>query len=168
MKHTLALFVLLFASQMLAAQYKHSSGVRLGYTSALTYKNFINQEEAVEFFLSGRNDGVQLTVLYEYNKPLNISFSDNFYFYYGAGAHVGYEMHSDRRLIISDPAEVDYEVSREAFFTMGVNTILGVEYRWLAVPLTIGLDIKPYLDFRGMRDSKLRFWDTAISVKYVF
>ncbi|ELR69788.1 hypothetical protein C900_04635 [Fulvivirga imtechensis AK7] len=66
------------------------------------------------------------------------------------------------------PGELEYETNREAFFTMGVNAMVGVEYRWLAVPITISLDFKPYLDFAGMRYANLRFWDTAIAVKYVF
>ena len=170
MKKILALIVLLSASHMLFAQYRHSSGLRLGYTSAMTYKHFIKGEEAVEFMLSGRDDGFQLTTLYLEHKPLEVSFNENFYLYYGAGAHIGYEFMTDRRLILSPtvPGELEYETNREAFFTMGVNAMIGVEYRWLAVPITISLDFKPYLDFVGMRDVNLRFWDTAIAVKYVF
>ena len=63
---------------------------------------------------------------------------------------------------------VPVEANREALFTMGVNTIIGMEYRWLAVPMTIGADLKPFFEFIGMRETEFKIWDAAISVKYVF
>lgn len=167
MKKALALIAVLAAAHGLQAQfYRNSSGVRLGYTSALTYKHFLNEEQAVEFMASGRGDGFQLTTTYQFNQPLEVTFNDNFYLYYGVGAHIGYERKGERRL--ADPLSTEYDIKRKAFFAMGVDTILGIEYRWLSVPVTVGLDVKPYLDFVGMRYTNLRFWDTALTIKYVF
>ncbi|MEM6524097.1 MAG: hypothetical protein AAF693_09905 [Bacteroidota bacterium] len=169
MKTTLAFTALLILSLPSYGQYKNSSGIRLGYTSGLTYKRFISNEQAMEFIASGRNEGFQLTTLYEFHKPMNIGFDDDFHLYYGVGAHVGYERLDDRLLrgSFNSPGS-EFQNREQSFFTMGVNTIIGVEYRWLKVPMTIGLDIKPYLDFIGMRRTKLRFWDTAITFKYIF
>ncbi len=169
MKKTLALSAQLFLSLTAFGQYKNSSGIRIGHTSALTYKRFITDTQAMEFMASGRNQGFQLTTLYQFHKPMDIGFNDDFHFYYGVGAHVGYERLQDRLLNGPfTPPTLEFQDRERSFFTMGVNTIIGIEYRWLKIPMTIGLDIKPYLDFVGMRRTNLRFWDTAISFKYIF
>jgi len=49
-----------------------------------------------------------------------------------------------------------------------VDAILGLEYRFLTAPITIGLDIKPYFSFIGFRYTNSNFWDTSLSVKYKF
>ena len=171
MKLTLALILLLVAALTCNAQYyKNSSGIRLGYTSGLTYKHFINDEQAMEFIASGRNEGFQATTLYQFHRPMDIGFHDQFFLFYGVGGHIGFERLDDQRLLGPFVPGVDpeFRTSERSFFTMGVNTVLGIEYRWLNVPMTIGLDIKPYLDFIGMRRTKIRFWDTALSFKYIF
>ena len=153
-----------------AQYYRNSSGVRLGYTSAITYKRFINNSQAIELMASGRDDGFQLTTFYQINKPMNLGFSENFYAYYGVGGHFGYVRRVESTLLepAVPPTAPVFGVTKRSFFAMGVNTILGVEYRWLAAPLTFSFDIKPYAEFVGMREFEFRFWDVSFSVKYVF
>jgi len=67
---------------------------------------------------------------------------------------------------ISDQFDIIH--AEKTFFTMGIDGIIGMEYRLLGFPLTFGLDIKPYLNFVGMRNLDFRFWDTALSIKYTF
>lgn len=149
------------------AQYDRSAGVRLGSSSGFTFKKFIHEEEAFELLLSGRNDGLQLTGTYQFHKPLNFNFSDRFYLNYGAGGHFGYE--SRRRILHqTDPFGRQFINDNHKEFTMGVDGIIGIEYRWLKVPITFGLDIKPYFDFIGMRTARFRFWDSAITARYIF
>ena len=145
-----------------------AAGVRIGKTSGLTYKKFTTENEAVELLLSGRNDGTQFTMIYEFHQPLDIAFDDNFYVYYGIGGHVGYERYNDlnKVLINDDPFEFVFE--DRSYFTMGLDAIAGVEYRYLSAPVTIGFDIKPFFNFIGMRYTESFFWDAALSIKYVF
>ncbi|MEO1052032.1 MAG: hypothetical protein AAFX87_15475 [Bacteroidota bacterium] len=170
----LALCITAGAWQTASAQeYLNSAGLRLGYTSGVTYKRFVNDTQAVEFLLGGRNAGLQLTTTYQFNKPLDLSFTDRVHFYYGIGAHIGYERvfrgTFTNPIIINPPVfGNEFEIERRTEFTMGVDPIVGLEYRWLSIPMTISFDIKPYLDFVGMRYTRTRFWDTAISFKYVF
>ena len=172
MRVTLALLLAMSTIGTLSAQfyYKNSTGVRLGYTSGLTYKHFINRAEAMEFMASGRKEGFQVTGLYLFHRPIDTGFNNDFYFFYGVGGHVGVERFPDQRLVgsSSTPSLNEFDTDERTFFTMGVNTTVGVEYRWFRVPVTIGLDIKPFLNFIGMRQTKFRFWDTALSVKYIF
>jgi len=80
--------ILLLASFVASSQqlYEKSGGIRLGHTSGLTYKKFITEDEAVELMLSGRNEGMQITVMYQFHEPMEFSFNDRFYLHYGIGA----------------------------------------------------------------------------------
>lgn len=148
--------------------YQKSAGIRLGHTSGLTFKNFVTEDEAVEMILSGRNEGMQLTVQYLFHELMEFSFNDRFYLHYGVGGHVGYEKFDDLSKTLSNAEGDAFIYEEKSFFTMGIDASLGIEYRWLEIPATFGFDIKPYFNFIGMRHTKARFWDAAISFKYVF
>ncbi|MDA0193802.1 MAG: hypothetical protein O2887_01275 [Bacteroidetes bacterium] len=165
------IYLLIFAFLICAnsyAQYNQSAGLRLGLSSGVTFKKFIQDEEAMEMLLTGRNDGLQLTGLYEFHKPLKWGISDRMYLNYGVGGHFGYERDFRERFIYLPNSQVELIDSQKHQFTMGIDALIGIEYRWLAVPLTISIDMKPYFDYVGMRSTHLRFWDTALSVKYIF
>lgn len=153
---------------LLAQTVERAAGLRLGHTSGVSYKKFTTEDEAVDLLLSGRNDGTQFTAMYEFYKPLEVSFDENFFFYYGVGGHVGYEKYDDLKkvLISEDPLEFVFEDKN--YFVMGVDVIAGVEYRYLSVPMTIAFELKPYFNFIGMRYTRSQFWDAGISIKYVF
>jgi hypothetical protein len=51
---------------------------------------------------------------------------------------------------------------------MGIDAMIGAEYRLPTLPLTVGIDLKPYFNFVGLRHTNLHFWDLAISAKYIF
>ncbi|MBV6648026.1 MAG: hypothetical protein KI790_21370 [Cyclobacteriaceae bacterium] len=149
-------------------EYLQSAGVRLGHTSAITYKKFLAENEAIELLVSGRREGMQTTLLYTQHIPMQFSFNQNFYAFYGLGGHLGFEQYDNlnKTLTSLDPPEFVFE--EKGYFVMGVDAIIGIEYRWLSVPATIGFDVKPYFNFIGMRYGRARFWDAAISFKYVF
>jgi hypothetical protein len=149
--------------------YDRAAGVRLGSTSGLTYKKFIVEREAIEMIVSGRNDGTQFTALYEFHKPMEVAFEDeNFHFYYGIGGHIGFERFDNlsKVLVNEDPLEFVFE--DKSYFAMGLDAIVGVEYRYLSVPMTIAFEVKPYFNFIGMRYTNSKFWDAGFSVKYIF
>lgn len=168
---TLLAFTCLIGNQSLNAQsYEHSAGVRLGNTSGLTYKKFLLEEQAIEVLLSGRNEGIQVSVLYVTHKPLEFSFNQNFFVYYGVGGHIGLERFNNlNKSIIPDGNGLNSFVFDDRnYFAMGVDGIVGIEYRWLSVPITISFDIKPYFNYIGMRFTQTKFWDASLSFKYIF
>ena len=148
--------------------YQQSGGVRLGHTAALTFKKFMIEEEALEMLVSGRRDGLQFTTIYTFHKPMEFSFNENFYLYYGVGAHVGYERYGGFSKTLTSIEPPAFEFRDRTFFVMGADALLGIEYRWLSVPITVSFDLKPYFTFIGMRYTNGRFWDSAISFKYIF
>jgi len=171
LKITLLVASILSFSNANGQYYVSSAGLRMGGTSGFTYKKFFNETEAMEILLSGRNKGVQICLLFLENREMDISFSEHLFFYFGAGVHIGLEK-KDRFIRIYQPPPIADQfdiIHREnTFFAMGIDGIAGVEYRLLGFPLTIGLDVKPYFNFVGMRTLDFKFWDTALSVKYTF
>ena len=163
-----ALLVIAVFSANAQQNYEKSAGVRLGNTSGLTFKKFTKNNEAFELMLSGRNEGMQFTATYIFHQPLEFSFNDRFYLHYGVGGHVGYERFDDIAKVITNTAGDEFIFQDRSYFVMGADANLGVEYRWLEVPITIGFDLKPFINFIGMRYLRARFWDAGISFKYVF
>lgn len=159
---------LVLALTCIAQQYTQSAGLRLGKTSGLNYKKFLVEEKSVELSLSGRNEGIQLITMYVNHLPMEVAFSEFFYAYYGLGGHLGFERFHHFRKILTAIDPPDFEYEDQTYFIMGVDAILGVEYRWLSIPMTVGFDIKPYFNYIGMRHAEAHFWDAAVTLKYVF
>ena len=166
------LYVVLLVSTTLTVSsqqlYEKSAGIRLGNTSGLTYKKFVTEHEAFELLLSGRNEGMQIGVTYLFHQPLEFSFNDRFYVHYGLGGHIGFEKFDDIAKTLINEAGDTFIFEEKSFFVMGIDGNLGIEYRWLEVPITLGFDLRPYFNFIGMRHTRARFWDAGISFKYVF
>ncbi len=171
MKFTLLAILMLTLSIANGQYYLRSAGLRLGGSSGFTYKKFFNETEAMEVLLSGRSKGIQVSLLYMENREMDISYSDNLFIYFGGGVHLGLEK-KDRLIRLYQPPPIsdqfDIIHGEKTFFAMGIDGIIGMEYRLLKFPLTIGLDVKPYLNFVGMRNLDFRFWDSALSIKYTF
>lgn len=169
MKHLFSLLLLISVASVNGQQlYEKSGGVRLGSTSGITYKKFVNESQAFELLLSGRNDGLQVNLLYLFHEPMEFSFNDRFYLFYGLGGHIGFEKFDDISKTIINAEGDQFMFEEKTFFAMGIDGSIGIEYRWLEVPMTIGFDLKPYFNFIGMRHMRAKFWDSAISFKYVF
>ena len=169
--YLIGIVCLFYTTDTLWAQsYEHSAGVRAGHTSGLTYKKFLVEEQAIETLVSGRNEGIQVTVSYLKHSQLEFSFNDNFYVYYGIGGHIGIERFDDleKSIIPDDEGQPTFLFEDKNYFTMGVDATVGLEYRWLSIPMTLSFDVKPYFNFIGMRYTRNRFWDAGFSFKYVF
>lgn len=168
MQRTILLTLILLPLCLFGQDYDRAAGVRMGVTSGVTYKKFVTDLEAFELLVSGRREGMQFTALYEFHRPMEVSFNENFYFYYGVGAHVGYEQYDDLKKVLISEDPLDFVYEEKGYYVMGVDAIAGVEYRYLSVPMTIAFEIKPYFNFIGMRYTKSTFWDAGLSLKYIF
>jgi len=169
MKNRLALLsaCLCISFSVMSQHYLRSAGLRMGHTSGITYKKFVEKEQAVELMVSGRHNGMQFNTTYQWHSPANFSFDNNFVVYYGIGGHVGFERLVPYNLEFQQPFP-ELDLRRRTYYTMGVDVVCGIEYRMLVAPLTISLEVKPYLNYIGFQALDGKFWDSAISVKYVF
>lgn len=168
---TILLLVLnvLIVERSMAQDYNRSAGVRLASeTSAITYKKFVSEDQAVELLLSGRKNGLQLTVLTQKYLPMRMGTLDNFFFYAGMGGHGGYEENNRIEKVGIGPNPINYNYQEENYFSIGIDAVVGIEYRILSVPLSINLDLKPFVSYIGFAKLEGDFWDGSIGVKYIF
>jgi len=168
MKYSFCVLLIIMPLLTLGQYYQHSAGVRLGNTSGVTYRTFMNDHQALQFLMSGRSSGIQVTTTYHFYKALKLGKYDSFFVYYGPGGHIGVEQHTRQGYVINEP-NPPYAISeQQSQFVIGLNAIAGIEYRMIPIPLVIGFDIKPYLNYIGMRELNFRFWDAALTIKYAF
>jgi hypothetical protein len=123
----LVIVMLCTAGKVTAQDYRFALGVRLSNSTptlnnSITGKYFVTEHNAVEGMLSfGSKFGVG--ALLEIHKPLDV---EGLSWMYGAGAYIGV---------------MDKQVY------LGPTGILGLDYKFAAVPINLSLDWKPELDF---------------------
>lgn len=150
------LFVVLLAligSTVYAQDYKTGIGVRGTFVSGLTVKHFIKEDAALEGIVSFGRWGMNLTGLYEWHaRAFDV---EGLNWYYGAGGHIG--NWNDDYPWVDDQGE---------FMVIGIDGIVGIEYKIQDIPISFSADYKPSLNFSGFPG----FWGYggALSVRYTF
>ena len=135
--------------------YHTGLGIRLGLSNGITVKHFITTDDAVEGILTARWNGFNITGLYERHLP--VFDTEGFYFLYGGGVHFG--------IWDAQKFDPDSDKSGNQFF-LGIDGILGLEYVFADVPLSLGLDWKP--GFNMVSRFGLTYDEIALSVRYLF
>jgi hypothetical protein len=167
MKRFLLSCWLVTSALTLAAQdYEGAVGLRGGVSSGITYKIVLNDERAFEGIFSFRRRGIQLTGLVLNHQPFLFKVSDKIFAYHGMGVHVGYYGRGRCRHNTNSRHECDY--SRDFSPSIGIDGMLGVEYRILKIPLILAVDYKPYIDVFGQQFFYSNFYDFAFAAKYTF
>ncbi len=121
-------------SQLSAQDYVNSIGLRGGNPYGITFKHFMNDENALEAILSSYSFayGLQLTGLFEMHRPTKEV--PNLNYYIGFGGHFGYD----------DYGRFYTNLGLEP--VLGVDLIGGLEYTFDDLPLNISLDLMPGLN----------------------
>lgn len=149
----LGLFSFVCLSGLQAQDYTTGIGIRSGWGSGLSLKHFVGEKTALEGILNSQYKGFSLTGLFEIHHPaLNLN---HFYWYYGAGAHIGFWN-----------GKYDSRFESGNNTVIGIDGILGVEYNFDFIPINIGIDWKPALNLVNASG----FWGDggAVSLRYVF
>jgi hypothetical protein len=132
------LTALLFISSLLFAQnkteglsdYQHAIGVKIFDGGGISYKQFLNGNNAAEVIGYFYTKGFRLTGLYEVHNA--IASMAGLKWYYGGGAHMGfYNSLNDH--------------TRSTVF--GVDGVIGLDYKINTAPINISLDWQPAFEF---------------------
>jgi hypothetical protein len=154
MKKVLAFTVLLVALSVStqAQTYKHAIGLRGGEPSGVTFKSFLNHNNAIEAIAGWGYgfDNFLLTGLYEFEKPTG--WAPNLDWYIGFGAHLGFWNQS----------QADYY---ESGIVLGADVVGGLEYTLDDIPLNMAIDLIPSFDIIG---GNWFHFKAGISFRYVF
>ncbi|WP_231464493.1 MULTISPECIES: hypothetical protein [unclassified Pedobacter] len=147
-----ALFALATTS-VKAQDYKNAIGGRFGSYNGVSFKTALSSNTKLELignFRSNRNfSWAQLTGLYEVYNP--IGGAPGLKWYYGGGASVG-------------------SVKNKAFDSsdiyLGLNGVLGLDYKFKGAPINLSLDWIPTL--RVTPDTDFYSGDIGLGVRFTF
>jgi hypothetical protein len=125
-----------FAQQNTGSDYKTAIGVKV-YPGAVSVKHFMSDGKAVEGLGYLSSDGFRVTGLYELHYDLgNV---EGLKWYVGGGGHLG---------IWSDAWKNKYP-TREAGMALGIDGILGLDYKIKGAPLNLSFDWQPSFNLIG-------------------
>lgn len=169
LKQTLILCVMLGSITAVKAQnglaintnsYQNAIGLRAGPTSGLTFKHFMGSN-AVEGILGFWHSGFSLTGLYEIHANAGLP---GLKWYYGGGGHVAVQ-----------PSSYYYKQYRNDYYyryrdqgvALGIDGIVGLEYKIKPIPFAISLDIKPLIEINNHGDVFTGL-DPGLGIKLTF
>ena len=148
-----------------AQDFKRSVGFRGGESTGITFRFFSDENNAAEALLSFRDGGIQFTVLKELYMPVLLKYSDHIFLYKGYGGHIGYSQRTHHDFFEGN--NVNWYHLKSAPL-LGIDGVMGLEYRLFKYPLTGGIDFKPFAEIGGRRFFRLNLWDFAFTLKYTF
>jgi len=164
MRVLLLAIVTLIAYEANAQNYTRDCGFRLGDQFSAGYRQFLDDEQAIEGMFSVGRRGVRITLLKEHSWPALGHISENLFFKYGYGAHAGFR-YIDRYRVLNRTYELD-----EYMFVplIGLDGMIGIEYRFPRFPVLVGVDIKPYFEYSTVQIFSLYLNSIGLSIKYRF
>jgi hypothetical protein len=129
------------------ATYQKSFGLRIGFSTGLSYKSFLNNETSYEVALISRISTKNTYLLGMYFWNTNIG--NGWTFYSGLGLHAGSK-------------DVGYG---QTTFAMGADGALGVEYKFFRTPFMYAIEYKPQLDLLPS-PTQLWFDEICLCLRY--
>jgi hypothetical protein len=167
-KTRLLLFFLLMAAGLSAQEYNKQVGIRLGLTSGLTGKVIKDDRTAIEASMGFRTGGLQMYFLLESYHPVIKTNTAHWMFYFGGGAHLGYVNGYDKIRRWSN----SYGYYMDEYFisgtVIGLDGMIGTDYTFHKVPITLSLELKPYFELQAFKVAKANFWDFGLGIAYRF
>jgi hypothetical protein len=165
MKRFLAVSLLLLLFNVAGAQgFTQSLGIRAAWiTPGIEYRYYTSDALSIRGLLAVRNGGLQVHGLSEFHQYDLFPFSYQLVFFYGIGAHFGYESWHEW-------VDVNNQRSREikSAVLAGLDGIIGLEYLFYEAPLKAGIEMKPFFDVFGRQGFRFVVPDFAFTVKYLF
>ena len=134
----LALFIMASKAnaQAMGTEYRTALGVKF-YPGAITLKHFTRDDRALEGLVYFWSYGVRVTGLYEFH--FDINGAPGLKWYVGPGAHVGF-WNNDWRGKYPE---------RNDGVAIGIDGVLGLDYKINNAPLNLSLDWQPSFNIVG-------------------
>jgi hypothetical protein len=161
MNRQIVFTVLLFLCTTSFSQYNFTVGLRAGGTSGFTVKKIMGSESAVEGILGFCGDCFSITGLFE--KQPDIPSVEGLSWFYGAGMHLAfYQGRSNGRWLRGRYYDDD-----NGALGIGIDGVIGIEYKIPDVPLAFSLDFKPFIEITTR--NRIWFWpDAGFGIKLAF
>ncbi len=162
------ILILAFGISAQSQIYERQFGVRLGVMSGITGKVIKDKKTAIEGTLGFRKGGVQLYTLIEAYKMLDKNTNQDWYLYFGGGAHVGYINGYNKVRRWSNSTGYYWEEERASGPVIGIDAVMGVEYNFPVIPLALFFEIKPLVELQSFNKIRSNFYDTGFGIVYRF
>jgi hypothetical protein len=120
-------------AQTTGHDYKTALGIKF-YPTAVTVKHFISDRHALEGLGYFFNYGMRITGLYEIYG--NINNAPGLQWYVGPGAHMGF-----------------YNDKNGGGTAIGIDGVLGLDYKFNGAPINISLDWQPSIEFGSFKNT---------------
>lgn len=163
MKKGLLLLLVLFPTLLFAQTFNQAVGIRGGLTSGFEYRVYTDDANSYKFLLGTRDEGIQLHAMKEFHQYDLFRYTDQLTFFYGAGVHAGYEQWQKHYTSYN----AEWYKTKTAFIA-GLDGLVGLEYLFYEVPISLGIEAKPYFDLFGRQMFDIELFDIAFTVKYHF
>src|SRR5690606_200579 len=124
------------------------------YPGSISYKQFLKDNGAIEGLAYFWNHGFRATALYEFH--FDIPNAPGLKWYAGPGAHVGFY-----RKLKNVP-------DSKAFATIGIDGVLGLDYKFDGAPINLSLDWQPSFEFGNKYNHGFSGNWGGLAIRYVF
>ena len=139
-------------SQSMGYDYKTALGIKF-YPGAITLKSFTKPNKALEGLAYFYNDGVRFTGLYEFYGDIN--GAEGLKWYAGPGAHLGFWSNSWKS-----------DHPNDGGIVLGVDGVLGLDYKFNGAPINLSLDWQPSFSFVGYNYFEAGW--AGLGIRYTF
>jgi hypothetical protein len=167
MKQALILLMLTITLASFGQDRRNAVGLRGGATWGITYDYIHNESSGFMGMVSFREKGMQVTGLLKFYRPAFERLTDRFWWYFGVGAHVGYHKWEEFYYYYYSHYYYYREVTKYAP-VMGLDGLIGIEFRMDILPITVGIEYMPYFELLGKDYFKMHFFDFGFALKYTF
>ncbi|MFO7370530.1 MAG: hypothetical protein R6X09_09700 [Bacteroidales bacterium] len=147
-----------------AQNYTRDAGVRIGDYISASCRQFSSEDEALEGILFIGRQGFTFSIMKEHFEPALGNISDNLFVQYGYGAHIGLRR-TDHYQVLNRTYRLEDETITPL---LGVDGLIGIEYRFPEFPFLIGFDFKPYFEFSTIQVFSIYLQSFGMSIKYRF
>jgi hypothetical protein len=158
------LLLVLFSPAVYSQYYTRDSGVRFGEGFFGTYRQFYNEEKALEGMAGFSKNGFRAIILREHFTELAKVHFEGLKFVYGYGLHAGINYTNSFSFLNRTYYYKEWKWSPQ----FGVDGMAGFEYTLPEFPLLIQLVAQPYFEYSLYRFFQVKAFNFIISFKYRF
>jgi hypothetical protein len=144
-------------------EYTRDVGLRVGHGVFLSYRQFFNEEMALETFAGFSQNSFRISGFREYFAPLAATRSENLRLLYGYGIHAGVA-YTNKYKIFNRVYRHDWLWSPQ----FGIDGVIGVEYTAPEFPVLISAAVQPYFEYSLNHYFSLQPFNFIILLKYRF
>lgn len=119
------------------------------YPGAVSLKHFVSSKNALEGIGYFWNKGFRLTGLYEIHNTIN--GAPGLQWYFGPGAHIGF-----------------YDSKWGGGSSVGIDGVLGLDYKFNQAPINISLDWQPSFEFGDRYNNGFTGDWGGFAIRYTF